>query len=41
MRANPALVALSDNRKKILLVNEKKGDVGMIKHFSKRYGNKG
>ena len=28
------------NRKTILLVNEKR-DVGMAKHFSKKYGNKG
>ena len=29
------------NTKTSLLVNEKKGDVGMTKYFSKKYGNKG
>ena len=28
-------------QKNHLLVNEKKRDVGMAKHFSKKYGNKG
>ena len=31
---------LSDKTKKHLTVNEKKGDVGMAKHFSKKYRNK-
>ena len=34
------IIIITSNRKKHLLVNEKRS-VGMAKHFSKKYGNKG